>query len=146
MGGFNDPAKGKELTSAQYDQGADISFNVAGGSGLGLLDAAKEKKKYSIGVNSDQFLIFKDSDPEMASYIVTSMMKNVDNSIYRALDLYLKGELNLGVAEALGIDEGGVGIADNENFEKLIPEDFRKKIKEIEEKILAGEIIVDTIF
>ncbi|MCG2761636.1 MAG: BMP family ABC transporter substrate-binding protein, partial [Candidatus Atribacteria bacterium] len=66
--------------------------------------------------------------------------------IYRAIDLYLKGELRFGVAEGLGIKEGGVGVADNENFKKLTPEDFRKKIKEIEEKILAGEIIVDTAF
>jgi len=145
-GSFSDPAKGKELTLAQYDQGADISFNVAATSGLGLLDAAKEKKRYAIGVDSDQFLLFKDSDPEKASYIVTSMMKNVDNSLYRAIDLYLKGELKFGVAESLGIKEGGVGVADNENFRKIIPEDFRKKIKEIEEKILSGEIVVDTAF
>lgn len=145
-GSFSDPAKAKELVLAQYDQGADISFGVAGGSGLGVLDAAKEKKRYAIGVDSDQFLLFKDSDPEKASYIVTSMVKNVDNSIYRAIDLYLKGELKFGVAESLGIKEGGVGIADNENFKKLIPEDFKKKIKEIEEKILAGEIVVDTAF
>ncbi len=146
VGAFNDPAKGKELVLAQYDQGADISFNVAAESGLGLLGAAKEKKRYAIGVDSDQFLLFKDSDPETASYIVTSMMKNVDNSLYRAIDLYLKGELKFGVAEGLGIKEGGVGVADNENFRELIPEDFRKKIKEIEEKIMAGEIVVDTAF
>jgi len=146
VGSFNDPAKGKELALAQYDQGADITFNLAAESGLGLLDAAKEKKRYAIGVDSDQYLLFKDSDPEKASYIVTSMMKNVDNSIYRAIDLYIKGELKFGVAEDLGIKEGGVGVADNENFNKLIPEDFRKKVKEIEEKILAGEIVVDAAF
>lgn len=146
IGSFSDPAKGKELTLAQYDQGVDIAFNVAAESGLGLLDAAKEKKRYAIGGDSDQFLLFKDSDPEKASYIVTSMVKNVDKSIYRAIDLYLKGELKFGEAEGLGIKEGGVELADNENFKKLIPEDFREKIKKIEEKILAGEIVVDTAF
>ncbi len=146
VGNFADPAKAKELVLAQYDQGADICFNVAGASGLGGIDAAKDKKRYAIGVDADQFLLLKDSNPEKASYIVTSMVKNVDNSIYRAIDLYLKGELKFGVNEALGIQEGGVGLADNENFQKLIPEDFRKKIKEIEEKILAGEIVVNTAF
>ena len=146
VGSFNDPAKGKELALAQFDQGADISFNLGAESGLGLLEAAKEKKTYIIGTDSDQFLLFKDSDPEKAFYIVTSMMKNVDNSIYRAIDLYLKGQLKFGEAETLGIKEGGVEIADNENYRKLIPEDFRKKIKEIEEKILSGEIVVDTAF
>jgi len=147
IGAFNDPAKGKELVLAQYDQGADIVYSVAGQSGLGTYDAGKDKKRYVLsGDGSDMFLVFKDSDPEKASYVVTSIVKNVDNSIYRAIDLYLKGELKFGVAEDLGIKEGGMSIVDNENFKKLIPEDFRKKIKEIEEKILAGEIVVDTAF
>lgn len=145
-GSFSDPAKGKELVLAQYNQGADISFNVAGETGLGLLDAAKEMKKYAIGVDSDQYIMFKDSDPEKASYIVTSMMKNVDLSIYRAIKLHLEGKLPYGQAEALGLKEGGVGVADNENYRKLVPEEFRNKIKELEQKIINGEIIVDTAF
>ncbi len=145
-GSFSDPAKGKELMLAQYDQGADIAFNVAGETGLGLLDAAKESKKYAIGVDSDQYMLFKDSDPEKASYIVTSMMKNVDYSLYRAIKLHLEGKLQYGKAEALGIKEHGIGVADNENYKKLVPEDFRKKIKELEDKITKGEIKVDTAF
>jgi len=145
-GSFSDPAKGKELVLAQYDQGADISFNVAGETGLGLLDAAKEKNRYAIGVDSDQYLMFKDSDPEKAAHIVTSMMKNVDNSLFRGIKLHMEGKLEYGKAEALGIKEGGVGVADNENYKKLVPEEFRKKIKELEEKIINGEIVVDTAF
>lgn len=145
-GSFNDPAKGKELIMAQYDQGADIAFNVAGETGLGLLDAAKEKKRYAIGVDSDQYLLYKDKDPEKASFIVTSMKKNVDLSLYRAVKLYKDGKLPLGQAEALGIKENGVGVADNENYEKIIPEEFRNKIKEIEQKIISGEIKVATAF
>lgn len=145
-GSFSDPAKGKELVLAQYNQGADIAFNVAGETGLGLLDAAKEMKKYAIGVDSDQYIMFKDSDPEKASYIVTSMMKNVDKSIYRAIKLHLEGKLPYGQAEALGIKEDGVGVADNENYIKLVPEEFRNKIKELEQKIINGEIVVDTVF
>ncbi|MGQ9844681.1 MAG: BMP family ABC transporter substrate-binding protein [Caldisericia bacterium] len=145
-GSFSDPAKGKELVLAQYNQGADIAFNVAGETGLGLLDAAKEMKKYAIGVDSDQYIMFKDSDPEKASYIVTSMMKNVDKSIYRAIKLHLEGKLPYGQAEALGIKEDGVGVANNENYIKLVPEEFRNKIKELEQKIINGEIIVDTVF
>ncbi|RLD17297.1 MAG: BMP family ABC transporter substrate-binding protein, partial [Caldiserica bacterium] len=145
-GSFSDPAKGKELVLAQYDQGADISFNVAGETGLGLLDAAKERNKYAIGVDSDQYIMFKDSDPEKAAHIVTSMMKNVDNSLFRGIKLHMEGKLEYGKAEALGIKEGGVGVADNENYKKLVPEEFRKKIKELEEKIVNGEIVVDTVF
>ena len=145
-GAWNDPAKGKELILAQYDQGADIAFNVAGETGLGLLDAAKDKKRYAIGVDSDQYLLYKESDPEKASHIVTSMMKNVDLSLYRAIKLHLEGKLAYGKAEVLGIEKNGVGVADNENFKKLVPQEFAARIKELEKKIISGEIKVDTAF
>ena len=145
-GAWNDPAKGKELILAQYDQGADIAFNVAGETGLGLLDAAKDKKRYAIGVDSDQYLLYKDSDPEKASHIVTSMMKNVDISLYRGIKLHLEGKLAYGEAEVLGIEKNGVGVADNENFKKLVPQEFSTRIKELETKIVSGEIKIDTAF
>ncbi len=145
-GSFNDPAKGKELVLAQYDQGADIAFNVAGETGIGLLDAAKEKDKYAIGVDSDQYIMFKDSDPEKAAHIVTSMKKNVDKSLYRAIKLYEEGKLQFGKAEALGLKEDGIGVADNENYEKLVPKEFRDKIDELKQKIINGDIKVKTAF
>jgi basic membrane protein A len=143
---FSDSAKGKELVLAQYEQGADIAFNVAGQTGIGLLDAAKDKDRYALGVDSDQYLLYKDSDPAMAANIVTSMMKNVDESLYRAIEMYLDGNLPVGQAEVLGIAKGGIGVADNENYQKLIPAEFRDKVKELEQKILSGEIKVDTAF
>ncbi len=145
-GSFSDPAKGKELVLAQYRQGADISFNVAGETGIGLLEAAKEMDKWAIGVDSDQALIVEEKDPEMAWHIVTSMMKNVDLSIFRALKLTLEGKCPYGKAEALGIAEKGVGIADNRYYRTLVPEKFRKKIEEIQKLILEGKIKVDTAF
>lgn len=143
---FSDSAKGKELGMALYDQGADIGFNVAGQAGLGLLDAGKNKERYVLGVDSDQYLLFAESDPEKASWVVTSMLKNVDLSLYRGIKMYQEGTLKNGQAEVLGIAESGVGVAQNENFTKLVPEEFRAKIKEIEEKILNGEIKVGTAF
>jgi len=141
---FSDPAKGKELVLAQYDQGADIAFNVAGETGLGLLDAAKDRKRYAIGVDSDQYMLFKDKDPVKASFIVTSMKKNVGLSLYRAIKLHMEGKLPYGKAEALGLKEDGIAVADNENYEKLVPAKFRDRVKEIEKKIINGEIKVDT--
>ena len=143
-GSFSDSAKGKELVLAQYDQGADIAYNVAGETGLGLLDAAKEKKRYAIGVDSDQYMLFKDSDPVKASYIVTSMLKNVGSSLFRAIKGTMDGSIKYGAAEALGIKEGGVGVADNENYRKVIPAAMRNRIKDLEQKILKGQIQVDT--
>ena len=143
-GSFSDPAKGKELTLAMFDQGADISFNVAGETGLGGIDAAKEKKRYTIGVDSDQWLLFKDTDAEKAGWIVTSMMKNVDVSLFRAIKMHIEGTLKYGAAEVLGIAAGGVGVADNANYQSVIPEAFRTRIKEIEQQIVSGQIVVET--
>jgi basic membrane protein A len=146
VGSFQDAAKGKELMMAQYDQGADIGFNVAGQAGLGLLDAAKDKKRYAIGVDSDQYMLFKDSDPVKASYIVTSMQKNVDNSLYRAIKGTLDGTIKYGAAEALGFKEGGISLSENENYLKLVPADMRAKIAALQKKLVSGEIKVDTAF
>ncbi len=145
-GAFSDPAKGKELTLAMIDQGADISFNVAGETGLGGIDAAKEKNKYTIGVDSDQYLLFADTDPEKASHIVTSMMKNVDFSIFRAIKMHIAGTLKYGEAEVLDIDKGGVGLADNANYQKVVTADMKAKIADISGKIKSGEINVGTAF
>ena len=90
--------------------------------------------------------MFKDKDPAEAANIVTSMLKNVDKSIYRALDLYLKGQLPFGQAEALGIKEDGIGIVDNENYQKLVPQEIRDKIEELKQKVTNGEITIETAF
>lgn len=144
VGDFANPAKGKEMALAQYEQGADIGFNVAGETGLGQLDAAKEKKRYAIGVDSDQALLFKSSDPAKAELIVTSMLKRVDNSLLRAIKLFKEGKLPFGQAENLGLKEEAVGLADNEFYQKLVSDDFRKKLDEVKAKIVKGEIAVDS--
>ncbi len=143
-GAFSDPAKGKELTLAMYDQGVDIIFNVAGETGLGGLDAAKERQAYALGVDSDQYLLFEESDPEKAEWIVTSMMKNVDLSIFRALEMHLDGTLPYGTAEVLGFAENGVGLAQNENYEQLVPAEFKDVVQDVADKIVSGEITVST--
>jgi basic membrane protein A and related proteins len=143
-GGWNDPAKGKELALAMYQQGADIVFQVAGGTGVGVFQAAQESNKWAIGVDSDQASIIKATNPDQAKVIITSMMKNVDNSLYRALKMYLAGTLPFGKAEALGVGEGGVGIAKSENYTSLTPADVIAKIDQAEKDLLAGKIKVDT--
>ncbi|MCX6089075.1 MAG: BMP family ABC transporter substrate-binding protein [Candidatus Atribacteria bacterium] len=143
---FNDPAKGKELAIVQYDNGAVIIFNVAAKTGIGIFLAAQERKKFAIGVDSDQYLLLKKDDPKRAATIITSMIKRVDSSLFRAIQLHLVGKLEYGKAESLGLKEGAVGIADNENYQKIVPVEIRKRIHEIEKKIIDGEIIVDTVF
>lgn len=143
---FANPAKAKEMCLAQYEMGVDIGFNVAGGSGLGQLDAAKEKDRYAIGVDSDQAMLFKDSDPKKAELILTSMLKRVDNSLFRAVKLYMEGKLPFGKSETLGLKDDAVGLAENEFFIKNVPEEMRQKLQDIKKKIQSGEIKVSTAF
>ena len=144
IGSFDDSAKGKEMALAQYNRGVDIGFNVAGQAGLGQLDAAKDTGLYAIGVDSDQALLFENTDPVKANLIVTSMLKRIDNSLVRALRMHLEGTLPYGQSEALGLAEQAVGLADNEYYRNLIPEEFRQEIAKLAEKVQNGEIAVST--
>jgi basic membrane protein A len=145
-GGWNDPAKGKEIALAMYQQGADIVFNIAGGTGVGIFQAAQESKKFAIGVDSDQATIIKATDPEQAKFIITSMMKNVDNSLYRALKMYVGSTLGFGKAEALGVAQGGIGLAKNDIYDSTTPADVKAKIDQAEKDLQSGKIKVDTVF
>ncbi len=146
-GSFSDSPKGKELSLAMNNQGADFIFNVAGGTGVGLIEAAVEKNFKVLGVDSDQAAMYASTGKtEFAEVIPTSVMKNVDNSLYRALDLYLKGELKIGEAETLGLKELGVGIAENEYYDKYVPKEIQDKVVELQEKVQNGEIEVTSVY
>jgi len=145
-GSWNDPAKGKEIALAMYQQGADIVFQVAGGTGVGVFQAAEESGKYAIGVDSDQASIIEATDPEQAQVILTSMQKNVDNSLYRAIEMHLAGTLPYGSAENLGVAEGGVSLSRNSYYDKATPADVRAKMDQAEKDLLAEKIVVDTVF
>ena len=145
-GGWNDPAKGKELALAMFQQGADYVFQVAGGTGVGVFEAAQEMGKNAIGVDSDQALIISETDPAQAEFIPTSMLKNVDNSLYRAMKMFIEGTLPFGEMEALGVAEGGVGLAKNEYYDRLTPADVKEMIEQVEKDLLDGKIVVDTVF
>jgi basic membrane protein A len=145
-GSWNDPAKGKEIALAMYQQGADIVFQVAGGTGVGVFQAAQEAGHYAVGVDSDQASIIEATDPEQAKVILTSMQKNVDNSLYRAIKLHLDGTLGYGTAENLGVAEGGVSLSRNKFYDAATPDDVKAKIDQAEKDLLAGKIVVDTVF
>ncbi|MDK2981237.1 MAG: basic rane protein [Chloroflexota bacterium] len=145
-GGWSDPAKGKELALTIYQQGADVVFQVAGGTGEGVFYAAQESGNWAIGVDSDQYTIEKETNPELADTILTSMLKNVDNSLYRALSMYFDGTLPVGTNEVLGIAEGGVGLAYNDYYEEMTPQDVKDKIAETQQKVIDGDIVIETVF
>lgn len=145
-GGWNDPARGKEIALAMYEQGAAIVFQIAGGTGVGVFEAAHETQNYAIGVDSDQAMIMAETDPDLAQYILTSMQKNVDASLFRAFELYEAGELPLGQEEALGLAEGGVSLSVNEFYLAATPENIQDLIAAVTAAVDAGEITVVTAF
>ncbi len=145
-GGWNDPAKGKEIALAMYEQGASIVFQIAGGTGAGVFEAAQETENYAIGVDSDQAMIVAETDPDQAAFILTSMQKNVDLSIIRAYELFVEGELPVGQEEALGIPELGVSLSVNEYYDAATPQEVKDLVDAVTEAVSAGDIAVVSAF
>ena len=144
-GTFTDPAKGKEIALAQIGQGADIIFPIAGGTGIGSLQAVKDSGKLAVGVDSDQAAIFEATDPAQAAVIFTSVEKKVGQSLYLALQDTIGGKATYGQSVLLGLKDGAVGISKNKQYEAIVPADVRADVDAQEKKIASGEITVDTV-
>ena len=143
---YQDSAKGKELGNAAIAAGADVVHAVAGGAGNGALEAAMEKGHLGIGVDSDQYAVFKENKPDLANSIVTSSIKNVGASLYSLISSMLDGTYEREEQKWYGMAENCSGLAENENYEKLVSEDIRAEINDIKAKISSGEIKVDTAY
>lgn len=141
---FGDPAVGKELALAQYDQGVNIIYGVAAMTGLGILDAAKDRSQYVLGVDADQAMLFKDSDPEKSKLILTSVLKYFGDTTYKVIEMYKEGKLEFGKSMPLGLKENAVGIAKSEIYQEVIPQEIKDKVSELYEKIINGEIKVES--
>ncbi len=147
-GSWRDSALGKELALAMFNvDGADVIFNVAGGTGIGGIEASVEAGKISIGVDSDQAVIFASQGrTEYADRIFSSVLKNVDNALFRALGLLREGNLPVGTNEPLGIAEGGVGLADNDYYQANVPADVVAAISALQAQIVAGQVSVTSAY
>lgn len=111
----------------------------------GAIEAAVDKDKKIVGVDSDQSTAYAENgDTTTAEHIVTSMVKNVGDSIFRAIEKDINGELAWGTSESLGIAEDGVGLAKNDVYEAAFTDEQKAKIEEIQEKVVSGEIQVDS--
>lgn len=139
-GSWTDPLKGKELTLAQFDQGADIVMNVASGTGPGILEAAKEAGKYAIGVDLDQ-------DNDQPGSVLTSMVKRVDSAVYLTIQSAVEGNFQGGSTKYLSLAENGVSLTDfsvmKEHLGDKFPQEIVDKVDELAKKIIDGEIKVD---
>lgn len=146
IGNFDDTAKAKEMALSQYNQDAYVVFNCAAQAGLGVIDAAKEKGLYTIGVDADQSATFTGIDEAKEKAIATSVLKNIDTSIIRAVKLHMENALPYGTSESLGLLEGAVGIAKNSVYNEIVSEEVRNKVEQAEASIIAGEIEVVSAF
>lgn len=141
-GAWNNPGKGKELSLAQIEKGADVIFTAAGNSGLGAFDAVEqygrndqgEANKFVIGVDSNQ-------NGVKPGFVLTSMVKKVDNAVYDVVKEILNGRFEGGF-HVFGLDKDGVAYAMDENNKDLIPPDVIEKVEEARRKIGTGEIKV----
>ena len=131
---WNDPAKGAELTQSQIDRGADVVYQAAGGTGVGVIRAAADAGKFSIGVDSNQNHLAPGS-------VLTSMLKRVDVAAYQTMKDGMAGDFETGV-RILGLAEDGVGWALDENNADLISDDMKAKIEAASADIVAGKISV----
>lgn len=132
---FNDPLKAKEMSTLQIKQGADVLYHAAGGSGLGVLEAAKDNNIYAIGVDSDQ-------DDFIKGTVLTSMIKNVDVAVYNTVKSILDNKFQSGDFY-YGLAEDGVGTTDFRNTREIIGNEKIEKIQIIINKIKSNEIKIE---
>ena len=134
--GFGDPAKGKTAAEGMYDNGADIVYHAAGGSGGGVFEAASESGNLAIGVDSDQY---NTADPSVQDVILTSMLKNVNVAVYEYLAEVNGGTFPAGVTTYdLSVD--GVGYSTSGGF----IDDIVGDLDAFKQQIIDGDIVVPT--
>ena len=126
---WNDPARGAELAKAQFAAGVDVVFAAAGGTGIGVYQAAKDNKKLAIGVDSNQNHV-------QPGTMLTSMVKRVDVAVYTAFKGVTPG------VTSLGLKEGGVDIALDEHNAKLVTPEMKKRVDAARADIISGKIQV----
>ena len=131
---WNNPPKGKELAISQYDSGADVVFAAAGASGLGVFDAAEEKKKFAIGVDSNQ-------DWTKPGLILTSMLKRVDEAVYSTIEEAKSGTF-VGGVKRFGLANKGIDYSVDQYNKNILTETVRKRAEELKAEIIAGKIDV----
>ena len=139
FGGFNDPAAGRVIAQSMFEQGADVVYHAAGGTGGGLFQAAKDYSEandthvWAIGVDSDQYL----TAPDFQDYILTSMLKRVDVAVYNTIEAVQAGAFAPG-PQVFDLSVDGVGYSTSGGH----VDDIVGELDALKEKIVSGEIVV----
>jgi len=131
---WNNPPKAKELAVSQYEAGVDIIFAAAGASGLGVFDAAEDKQKFAIGVDSNQ-------DWAKPGLILTSMLKRVDEAVFATIADSQAGRFAGGI-QWFGLANKGLDYSFDRYNAKILTEPVRKRADELKADIISGRIVV----
>jgi len=131
---WNDPTKGGEIAKSQIDQGADVVYAAAGGTGVGVLQAAADAGKLGIGVDSNQ-------NGLQPGKILTSMVKRVDVAVYNAFTDAKNNAFTAGIND-LGLKEGGVDYAMDDNNKALVTPEMAAAAEKAKADIIAGTVKV----
>lgn len=135
-GDFQDLTKGKESTESLFDEGADIFMGVGGLIGTPGFDVARERGGYGVWVDVDGYNLL----PEARDVLLTSVMKNMDNSCYAIIKDAMEGNFD-GCGVYVGdMENGGVGIAPYHDLEGQVPAELKTEIEDLKAKIISGEI------
>ncbi|APT56230.1 BMP family ABC transporter substrate-binding protein [Roseomonas gilardii] len=131
---WNDPVRGAELTRSQIERGADVIFQAAGATGIGVLQAASDAGKYGIGVDSNQNHLHP-------GHVLTSMVKRLDVAVQKAFQDAREGRFAAGT-HVLGLEDDGVSLAFDENNAKIVTDEMRAKVDQARQDIIAGKVKV----
>ena len=131
---WNDPGKGAELAKSQFDRGADVVYAAAGGTGIGVYQAAKDEGKLAIGVDSNQNHLHPGT-------MLTSMVKGVDVAVYNSFMDAAEGDWVSGI-EVMGLEDEGVDWALDEYNDALVSEAVEARVEALRDQIIDGELVV----
>lgn len=131
---FRNPGRGQELALSQYQSGVNVIFHASGSTGLGVFEAARRRGKLAIGVDSDQ-------QAEAPGFILTSMVKRVDEAVFGAIRSVKEDTFRGGIFQ-LGLAERGVDYVYNDRNRSLIPDSVRARVEALRAEIVAGRIRV----
>jgi basic membrane protein A and related proteins len=132
---FGDPAIGFQMAKAMFDAGANVVYQVAGGTGIGVIKAAKEEGRFAIGVDTDQ-------DGLAPGAVLTSMIKRTDVAVETVMKDYAENKFSGGQTITLGLANDGVGLSPMTYSKDMIPPEMLARIEDLKKKILSGEIKV----
>lgn len=138
IGSFNDASSAKATARSMYSGGVDVIYHAAGAAGVGVFQAATETGNFAIGVDSAQ----SKTQPKYANVILGSMVKGVDQAVYRSIKNVVNGKFKGGSTVNLGLENDGVNLVYGQQLGSEIPEEVKTALEESREKIISGKITV----